>query len=786
MADPIRVTGLFSSFDTESVISQLTFARQGIVRKLEAESAMASAKKTTLAQVQTRFLALLTRATTVMGATSVSGKTASVLGTGVTAAASAASATGTFAVDVTKLATKTAATGGAISAAIDATSPIGSANFGVAPTNGTFTVKTASGGTASFSIGAAAADTVSTLATSNMATAATAGTYTIATATGGSQTFTIDPATQSLDTVLAAINASAIGVTATVSNDANGRANQISIVSTQGAITLGASGDTSNFITATNLSSATGTTTKTSSSAFTKQMSLNQVVAGINASAIGVTASIANDSNGRANLFTLNSTQGAITLGSAGDSSNFLTATNALASPGTTTRQSTIGMARLNVSAKMVVASWFGGAPAAGPQSFTVNGATINYDTSADSLTDVITRVNASAANVTARYDSITDTVRLESTKPGSLGITLADTGGGNLLSKLGLSTATQVLGDNAEYKIDGGPTQYASSNTVTLASGVTISMTALTEVGNPPKVTVTQDANAAVSGVKSFISSMNDVFAGIDAATKADKTNPGVMSGDASLRQLRSTLRSALSSSGINVNGTFTRLDQIGITFGAAGAAVGTTNSLLLDETKFRRVLASDPSSVQAVLSTFTLGATLQPGGTGSITGITGNYSGLVAGTYRISDNGAGLLNSVFTPRNGGPQVASSVSITASGTNTSLIPGMTLNIAAVFMGGTQTITVAASAKSPVQLIKELAETQAGAGGVMQKRQDTYSAVTEHLAERRTQTIDRIDKEMNVMRKKFMAMEQAQARYAGIASSLAGMMAQMSGVSSSR
>jgi len=779
VAEPIRVTGLFSAFDTESVISQLRAAKQSAVTRLDIQASTATAKRSTLANIQSKFLALLTRSSSLMTSTSVSGKTAAVSGTGLTASASPTSATGTFKVDVLKLATKTATAGNAISAAVDATSPLSASNFGIAPTNGKFTIKTASGGTEVFSIGASAANSAATIENANFATAITAGTFTIETATGGAHTFSIDPTTQSLDDILGEINGAGIGVTATITNDANGRANRLTLTSAEGDITLGASGDTSNFLAATNLNSGSASDTKTSALAFTKQMSLNDVIADINGSGIGVTATIENDANGRANLLTFNSSQGDITLGSAGDTSNFLTATNVLASPGTTTRQATIGMARLSTSAKMESASWHGGPPASGDQSFTINGATISYNTASDSLSDVITRINASTANVTARYDAISDTVRLESTKPGSLGITIQDDAGGNLLAKLGLTTATQELGANAEYKIDGGPIQYASSNAVTLASGVSLALTAVTEVDKPATVTVNQDTTAALNTVRSFVTAVNDIFTAIDAATKADPKNPGIMSGDSSLRQLRSTLRSTLSTTGVNINGNFTRLDEIGIGFGAPGAAIGTTNTLTLDENKFRAVLASDPSSVQAVLSSFTLSAGLEPGGTSSITGISGTFTGQVAGTYRITDNGAGLLTSVFTPKNGGPQLSTTSPITAGGTNSTLIPGITLQIASLFQEGSQLITVGASSKSPIQAIRELAENQAGAGNVIQKRQDTYTKVTDQISIRRERMLDRIDKEMEVLRKKFAAMEQAQAKYQGIASSLAGMISQL-------
>src|SRR6185312_15846123 len=114
-----------------------------------------------------------------------------------------------------------------------------------------------------------------------------------------------------------------------------------------------------------------------------------------------------------------------------------------------------------------------GGPPASGAHSFTINGVTINYDTSADSLTDVIGRINTSTAGVTASYDSITDKITLTQTKLGSIQMSLADDGtGGDFLAKTGLLAASQTLGTNAQYSINGGPDQYSATNTVTLSTG--------------------------------------------------------------------------------------------------------------------------------------------------------------------------------------------------------------------------------------------------------------------------------------------------------------------------
>lgn len=782
MSDPIRIGGFFSTFDTESVIAQLTKVRMRAVTQLEAKSMQASARKKALASIQSTMGNFLSKLNTLSGLNSVSGRAASVSGSAVSASTTPSSTLGSFTVDVTRLASSTSLAGPPISAGIDATASMRESNFGMVPTNGTFTIATATGGSQAFSIGGAAVQNAVTLDSANFDMAVTSGTFTIATQTGGSATLTIDVATQSLDDVVSAINSAGVGITASITADANGRLNQLTLNSTQGNITLGSGTDSSNFLSATNLLAATGTTTKTSSAAFTKQMSLNDVIADINASAIGVTASITNDAYGRPGILTITSTQGNISFGNGADTSNFLNATGLLTSASGATRASTSSIARLSLSKKLDQTSLNGGAPAAGDHFIKLNGVQIDYNAANDSLTDLINRINASGANVTARYDSLSDTIKIQNKATGALSLTVEEDGaGGDLAAKLGLIGAPVTMGENAEYAIDGGPPQGSATNTIGY-NGVSLTLSALT-AGTPVTVTVSQDAAAATTAVKEFITEFNNVMKAIDAATKADgsKTNntSGPLSGDASLRQLKSDLRSIVTSPGLNLPGQYTTLAQLGISFGAVGSAVGTTNTLQLDEAKFKAALAADPAAVQSALSALTLSASLEPGGTGSISGLLGTYAGTTPGKYVITDDGAGNLTSVFTPANGTPATTSTAVVLAGGTNASLIPGMTLTIGGALQAGTHTVTVTASTQSVIHRLKQFAENQAGTGGVLKKRQDSYDAVTGDIADRISVMEQRIEKEMEVLRKKFAAMEQAQARAQGVLSSLQQMAAQM-------
>lgn len=649
MADPIRISNFYSSFDTEAIISQLTAVRSVQITKLTSLQTTATMQKTALADLQAKFSSLLMRAGVLSDAASVSGATASVDGSGVSAAAAPGAALGSFTVAVSSLATGTAVTGNAISAGIDAASLLKDSNFNIPVAAGTFTIKTA---------------------------------------TGGSTTITVDPATQSL----------------------------------------------------------------------------NDVVAAINGAGIGVTASIENDANGRPNLLKLDSTQGAMTLGTAADTSNFLTATNLIASTGTTSRQSTLTMARINPGAKLDTAPLAGGPLAAGDHTFTINGVSIAYNTANDTLQDVLNRINGSAAGVSARYDSTTDTIRLQQTKTGSIEMTLADDGaGGDFLQRTGLLSAPQQLGANAAYSIDGGPTQYSATNSVTV-NGATVTLNAVTAPGTPAKVTVGQDTAGAIAAVKNFVTEFNLTLDTIRAVTKADKTSSGILSGDSNIRALQSQLRSMITSAAANPSGAFRVLSEIGISFGKPGAALGSTDKLQFDEDQFKAALARDPVSVQGLLSEFKLGASLEAGGTGSLASISGDYVGSKAGTYAVTDDGAGNLTAVFTPADGTAAVTTTGTIAAGGTNTTLIPGLTLTAGALLQAGTHTVVVSPSSQSVVQKVKGFLDSLSGANGVFQKRQEAYDARVEDLDKRKEQIQDSIDREMERLRAKFRAMEQAQAR----------------------
>ncbi len=156
LSDPIRIGNFFSSFDYQSVIDKLTYARQGPIRQLDDKESKLASQKTAVNQIITRFSALLSRVNTLASATSASGKTATVSGTGVSASATPSAVPGSFTVSVTQLATGTTARGSALTAAVDAASKLDSANFGTTVSAGTFTLKAATGVSKTYTVDPAA------------------------------------------------------------------------------------------------------------------------------------------------------------------------------------------------------------------------------------------------------------------------------------------------------------------------------------------------------------------------------------------------------------------------------------------------------------------------------------------------------------------------------------------------------------------------------------------------------------------------------------------------------
>lgn len=282
------------------------------------------------------------------------------------------------------------------------------------------------------------------------------------------------------------------------------------------------------------------------------------------------------------------SSAGTIVLGSATDTSNFLQAAKLYGnSQPSISSESELGAVRL--SAKLTEANFATAITGGTTGEFIINGVTIAYDSSTDTVSSVLARINASTAGVTASYDATTDQFSLANKTPGSVGITLEDVAGSNFLAATGLLGGTFEAGNNLQYTVNGGPTLTSLSNTITEASsGLTgLSVTALAE--DVFTVTVGNDTAAIKSAITSFAEAYNSAQSQLNTYTASStdakgKVTAGDLSDDPEASTLSSQLRSLVTTSISGLTGTIARLESLGLTTNGFDDALSTADLSNLD----------------------------------------------------------------------------------------------------------------------------------------------------------------------------------------------------------
>jgi len=306
-----------------------------------------------------------------------------------------------------------------------------------------------------------------------------------------------------------------------------------------------------------------------------------------------------------------------ITLGSSADTSNFLQATQ-LYTNGTGTVTSLNALAGIDLNA---VASQSNLAKAIndggnGKGAFQINGVTINFDASTDSVNDILQSINNSAAGVTATYDGANSRFVLTNNNTGNTGMTLKDVTG-NFLAATGLSSGTPQAGVNLQYSINGGKTMTSESNTVDASSiGLTgLSITALSQ--GSASITVSPDTSTIATAITSFVNDYNTVQNYIGSQTTVSTTTssttgstdstttttatPGLLMGDMDAEGIATNLRQVVDASPLS--GLVKNLNDIGIT------SNGTDNTLSTNSIILNGSLANNLSQVSQLFTDSTSG---------------------------------------------------------------------------------------------------------------------------------------------------------------------------------
>jgi flagellar hook-associated protein 2 len=282
----------------------------------------------------------------------------------------------------------------------------------------------------------------------------------------------------------------------------------------------------------------------------------------------------------------LNSSSGQIILGSATDSSNFLQSAQLLNNGTSSVTSSTaLGGVRLSgsmASSNMSVALTDGGS---GNGAFSINGVTINYNASTDSVQNVLDRINNSTAGVSAAYDATNNRFTLTNDSTGDVGMALKDVTG-NFLAATGLTGGTLQRGSNLLYTVNGGGQLVSQSNTIgSASSGIAgLQVTALKQ-GGSATVNIGVDSTKIQTAVTGFVSEYNTIQSLIDsqnAVTKDSSGNTvaGILTGDAQANGISGSLRSLSFGNITSLGGAIKGLSDLGI------QTSGLDNSLTVSDT--------------------------------------------------------------------------------------------------------------------------------------------------------------------------------------------------------
>ncbi len=509
---------------------------------------------------------------------------------------------------------------------------------------------------------------------------------------------------------------------------------------------------------------------------------LTTIISNINAQTgtTGVTATLVNDSEARPNLLQLSVASGNVTVGAGADTSNLLDVMNlsgAIQSGLTLTSTHNVGIVQVTADLKD---ARFKTALSASTGTFKINGVSFTYDETADSLNDVISEINSSTAGVTASYDTVLDRFVLTSKTTGTETISLQDDTG-NFLAATGVLSATQTLGQNSIVAIDtvnNGADITRASNTITdVIAGVTLTL-GQADAANQVTVTIAQDSSSASSLISDFVANVNALldFIASRTAFDSDTQTAAILLGDSGVNGIASSVRSTVLGNGDGLTGQYKSLQDVGITTGTVGTDAGSANTIQIDTTKLIDALNANPDAVADLLTARATAAVLDGGGIGNITTISGSPSvKKEAGKYTLTiativgdpatDPQTATLT--FYPTGRGVDVVKTVTLTPGASQTNIIEGMTINLAATLAVGSDSVSVTVPVRGIAQILDDYVDGVLGADGLFDARADAATAEINDLEDRIVRLESRLDEARERLVRQFARLEATLAQLQG-------------------
>ena len=261
-----------------------------------------------------------------------------------------------------------------------------------------------------------------------------------------------------------------------------------------------------------------------------------------------------------------------LVVGSATDTSNFLSVAR-LSNNGTNQIDSSSSLGSITPSQPLSLANFQtsvtdGGA---GAGEFKINGVSISYNASSDSVQNLMDRINASAAGVSISYDRINDQFTLTNKVTGNLGVALQDVTG-NFLAAAGLTTgATFHAGNDLTYTVNGGSALTSHSNILSDQSSGIDGLTVTALKTGTSTVTIASDSSTIKGAIKSFIEDYNRAQSTIDSLTASSTDSTGkvtrsTLAGDTDANEIASKLRGIAFNQATGLTGSLNSLAKIGI----------------------------------------------------------------------------------------------------------------------------------------------------------------------------------------------------------------------------
>ena len=355
--------------------------------------------------------------------------------------------------------------------------------------------------------------------------------------------------------------------------------------------------------------------------------SISQILAAINSSAAGVNATI-----NAAGVVTIT---GVTTLGSGADSGNLeqvLKLDTATISGTTYTGSSPV--AGINETSVLNQNNNAGFATGVTSGTFTINGVQFTVDATKNSLSDLITTINSSAAGVTATYNTSTSQIVLTSKVAGPQSILIGASGDtSNFLAAAGLTSgsgATTSAGTQAKLVYTdstGQHTVYSATDDFTSAiPGIDLNINASSDPSLPSTstfytVTVASDPTKAEAAINTFIKAYNAAIKLLNTDTvaptvqasasndggvsSATSTGGGVLYGNFQVSSLRDQLVNLVSGFVPNGSQQYNSLASVGILLDTSSQSVGATDA---DDDSSS---SSDSSNTNSANNSFTVNAT-------------------------------------------------------------------------------------------------------------------------------------------------------------------------------